>query len=78
MKPIDFKEAKAKKEGNYTPKRLAEDLLKAIEDGKIEKLCYVIKSKEGDLEVGWSEMLTTEAIGYLEVGKQYIMDDMRK
>lgn len=76
MKVIDFKESKAKKNGEVTVKSLIEHLLIAIENGTVESVTYVAKNKDGELKVGCNNMSMTEAIGMLECGKQLIIDDM--
>lgn len=72
----DVNEYRAKKEGRVTPKQILSILEKKINDGEIESLCYVAKTKEGMVHAGWSDMLHTEVVGLLEVGKVEVIQDM--
>lgn len=76
MKVIDFKESKAEKNGEVTPKKLAKDLLLAIEKGEVKNLVYVALDKNNQILLGCNDMPQTEAIGLLECGKQIIINDM--
>lgn len=76
MKIVDFKESRAKKNGEITPKSLAEDLTLAIEKGEVNNLVYVVLDKENQILVGCNNMPQTVTIGLLECGKQIVINDM--
>lgn len=76
MKIIDFNEAKAEKNGENTPKEMIADLLNEIEQGEVKSVVYVVNNKDGTISVGRSDMLDTQSIGLLEVGKRMLIDDM--
>lgn len=74
---VDFVEARKKKMGCITPKALLENLKEDIERGEeIDAIVYVVKTKEGVIKTGWSDIKNTEAIGFLEIGKRELVDNM--
>ena len=78
MGTVDFKELKARKNGEVTPTFLAENLEWATKEGRIEKLVYFTIDDDGAIRCGWSKMSNTELIGLIEIGKQNIFDDFRE
>lgn len=75
-KLIDFKEERAKAKGEVTKKALIENLLHEVEKGNVESIIYTVKTKSGEVHLGYSKMSQLEAIGLLECGKSYVIDDM--
>lgn len=75
-KLIDFKEEKAKANGEITAKGLIENLLDEIEKGNIETIVYVVKHKNGEVYLGHNKSPELEVLGLLECGKSYVIDDM--
>lgn len=73
----EVRERRAKKEGKVTPKACIQNLLEAIERGEVEVVVFVTKQPDGIIRTGWSEVLSTEAIGMLECGKDDIFLTMR-
>lgn len=74
----EINEYRAKKEGRTTPKELINNLMDAITSGEIDCVVYITRDKEGIIETGWSDIVHTEAIGLIEIGKQKLIDDMRE
>lgn len=68
-----IEELRAKKEGRITPKAMITNLLQAIETGEIKGVVFVAKTKDDEIETGWSNVKTTEAIGLLECGKAEVL-----
>lgn len=64
---------RAKKEGRITPKAMITNLLQAIEAGEIKGVVFVAKTSDDEIETGWSNLQTTEAIGLLECGKAEVL-----
>ena len=71
-----IEELRAKKEGRITPKAMITNLLQAIETGEIKGVIFVAKTKDDEIETGWSNLQTTEAIGLLECGKAEVLQAM--
>lgn len=76
--PLNFKEMKARKNGEVTPIFLAENLGWATKEGRVEKLIYITVDDDGEIRCGWSNMLNTELFGLIEIAKQNIFDDFRE
>ncbi|WP_339165384.1 hypothetical protein [Siminovitchia sp. FSL W7-1587] len=75
---ISLNEYRAKKEGKVTPNKLAESLMKFVEENECELMVCVIKTKAGDIDTTFSHGLRSEHIGLLEIGKMQIIDEMRE
>ncbi|WP_289141436.1 hypothetical protein [uncultured Brevibacillus sp.] len=71
-----IEDLRAKKEGRITPKAMITNLLQAIEIGEIKGVVFVAKTQDDDIETGWSDVQTTEAIGLLECAKAEILQAM--
>ena len=67
MKVIDFKEKRASRNGEYTPKTILQGLLDTVDE--IEAIVYVIKTKDGTIQAGRNTMLDTQTLGFLRVGE---------
>lgn len=72
----DFKELKAAKNGEVTPKALINNLNRAIEEGQIESVVYVVRLSDGEIRTGYSNVNQTEVVGLLECGKMNVFNDM--
>lgn len=79
MKPVDFKEYKAIKDGEVTPKHLIDLLHESMKKGETnpEVILYVCKMKDGTIHVKHSDGYHTDKVGLLEVAKTDLVDDMR-
>lgn len=66
-------EFKAKKEGKVTSRELINNLVTAIEAGEVEAVVFVARGKEGIIKTGWSDVMSTEALGMLHCGQQEII-----
>lgn len=75
--PLNFKEMKARKNGEVTPVFLAENLEWATKEGRVEKLIYITVDDDGEIRCGWSNMPNTELFGLIEIAKQNIFDEFR-
>lgn len=78
MNLIDFKEEKSKKGGVVTSESLIKNLLKEVEEGKIQRVVYIALDKNGYYITGHSETNNSTLVGDIEIGKQLIMDEMRE
>ncbi|AEI40917.1 hypothetical protein [Paenibacillus mucilaginosus] len=59
------------------PRALVHHLLSVIEDDDtVESIVYVARMKDGTIVSGWSDLLHTEVIGLLEVGKLQAVKEM--
>jgi hypothetical protein len=76
MKVIDFDEKLAEKRNDVKPEALISHLLDEIKRGEIDSVVYVTKNKNGTISLGFSTMMPTQVLGYLELGKQLMIDDM--
>lgn len=74
-KVIKPKEEKAKKDGEYTPNQLIEDLEESKD--KTEAIVAVRLLEDETILASWSNINNTEAIGLLEVAKDQILKDMQ-
>lgn len=72
----ELRERRAHKNGEVTPKACIENLLQAIDHGEVESVIFVTKMTDGVIKTGWSAILSTEAIGLLECGKDDIFNTM--
>lgn len=75
-KIIDFAEERDRANGKVTAKALVENLLSAVNEGKVESVVYIVKDKDEVLNIGNNSMQYTEVIGLLEVGKQIVINAM--
>jgi len=76
LKVINFDEKLAEKRNDVKPEVLISHLLEEIKKGEIDSVVYVTKSKDGTINLGFSTMLQTQILGYLEIGKQIVLDEM--
>lgn len=76
MRPVDFNERKAIKNGEITIKSLTSSLSDAVERNDVKTVVYVTVDYSGNISLGYSDAEQTNIIGLLECGKQIVMDDM--
>jgi hypothetical protein len=76
---IDFKEAKALKNGEAPPSYVVRLLHESMQSGETdpESVIYICKMKDRSIETRYSDMLLTEGIGMLQVGINGLVDKMR-
>lgn len=72
---INIDELRAKKEGKLTPKALVTELLEEIEEGNIESVVYVIKTKDDMMDIAFVGS-SVEAAGMLSIGQAQIANMM--
>lgn len=74
---VELDEFKAKKNGITTPKALVNNLLNHICTSQdVDVVIYITRSKDGEVEIGYSEGQQSEIIGLLELGKTLTINDI--
>ena len=76
MKVVDFNKKLAEKRNDVKPEVLISHLLEAIKNEEVDSVIYVTKNKDGTMSLGFSTMFPTQVLGYLEIGKKLMLDDM--
>lgn len=74
----ELSERRAKREGRITVKELIHNLYDASKLTEIESIVFVCREKSGEIRTGWNDVLHSEIIGLLELGKQMVIDNMRE
>lgn len=78
MKTFNFKELKARKNGEVTPQSLSENLLEEVSKGQIQRVIYVVMDNNGYIHVGYNSGSNLEALGMIENARQDLIDEMRE
>lgn len=77
-KIVDFKEELARKNGKVTPKSLAENLLRGVDEYNVKSIVYIAVDENGEYFFGYTSNRTEGIIGDLEIGKHLILRDMEE
>lgn len=72
----EVKEHRAKREGKVTPRALADNLVRLIEDGEVESVVVVTRRTDRTITTCWSQGEALVALGLLEAGKNDILLEM--
>ncbi|WP_144511577.1 hypothetical protein [Bacillus sp. FJAT-22090] len=74
---VDLNEFKAKKNEITTPKALVNNLLNHIcTSQEVDVVVFITRSKDGEVEIGYSEGQQSEIVGLLEIGKTLTINDI--
>jgi predicted RNA-binding protein with EMAP domain len=76
VKPKDFLEYKAERNGEVTPRSVIDNLSEAIDRGEVDEVVFVVRCKDGEVKCGYSHSNHLAQLGLLTVGKDMIIRDM--
>lgn len=74
MKIVKIDEVKAEKDGRITPEYLAKKLYESVDS--VKEAIIVTVTKEGVVNIAYSDISLLRGIGLLEVAKRELIDEM--
>lgn len=70
----EINERRKKKNGDYTSRQLAEDLLREVKAGTVKGVVVVVQNEDGTADTYFSDIYTIQALGLLAVGTNQLIE----